>query len=910
MLSRLLSRCRSLWRGMRSGTSLRGDMHDEFRHHMELRAEDLVRGGLSRPEATRRARLEFGSTEQFVDEGRRSRGLSAIDGLSVSWLDFRLGFRMLGKHPGLTIVGGIAIAFAVAVGSTAFEFMTQYLHPRLGIPDANRFVAVRLWSAKTGTDRRTVHDILRWRRELKTIESLGAVRTIQRILITSSGAAGDPIMGAEISASVLRLAGMSPLRGRLLAETDERADASPVAVISYDLWQTRFGADSAVVGRVIRVGSAPFTVVGVMPKGFAFPVYHELWVPLHLDALAADAGAGRGPIIDLILGRIAPGSSVSDAQSELDAIGLRGAEPREAYAKLRPAVKPFAAAISDSSGEAGLMLYAMNTFLVMLLALVFANVALLVFARAATRESEIVVRTALGASRSRIVTQLFAEALVLGVFAAVVGLATSAIAWRWSLGVFSRSQGGRLPFWFHYDLSPATIFYAGGLVVFGAAIAGIIPALKVTRGIESHLRRAAASGGGLHFGGVWTAVIVAQVAVTVAFPVTAFFSWRDAKQVRSARLGVRASEFLTARFQMDRDEAATLGDTTRGGLARRFAGANASIAERLALEPGVAGVAFATLLPGMDHPQRTVAFDDSSFKSDSTGLRVSSVRVSRDYFAALGASVSAGRAFIDPATDDAQSSIVVNQTFVREVLGGLNPIGRRVRYVPRFDTDEDLASNETSRRWYTIVGVVSDLGMSDGSDPHESGAGIYHPLVPGSASQLFIAVRVRGDARSLGPKLRTTALGVDPTLRVTEITPLDEVQASNIESTMFIFRALVSVTAVALLLSLAGIYAVMAFTVARRTREIGVRVALGSNARQIVTTIFARPLKQVAFGIGVGMVIVTTLVKLVLESITLTEAGAIAGYAALMLGICLLACIVPTRRALAIQPTEALRADG
>jgi predicted permease len=910
MFSQLRSRATSLWRGIRRGPAVDAEMSDEFRTHMELRADDLVRQGRSRADALRQARLEFGSTEHYKDRGRESRGLASFDRLLVSWLDFKLGFRMLGKHPGLTIVGGIAIAFAVAVGSTAFEFVTQYLHPRLGIPDGDRFVAVRLWSAKTGTDRRTIHDVVRWRRELKTIESIGAVRTIQRNLIPSSGAVGDPIIGAEISASAFRLAGASPLRGRLLTEDDERADAAPVAVISYDLWQTRFGADSNIVGRSIRVGGESVTVVGVMPKGFAFPVYHELWVPLHLDALAAEAGAGRGPILDLILGRIAPGSSVADAQSELDAIGLRGAEPREAYAKLRPAVKPFAAAISDSSGEAGLMLYAMNTFLVMLLALVFANVALLVFARAATRESEIVVRTALGASRSRIVTQLFAEALVLGAFASVVGLATSAVAWRWSLGVFARAQGGRLPFWFHSDLSPTTVIYATFLVVFGAAIAGIIPALKVTRGIESHLRRAAANSGGLQFGGIWTAVIVAQVAVTVAFPVTAFFSWRDAKQVRSAKLGVRASEFLTARLQMDREGAATAGDTSQAALARRFATASASLGQRFEVERGVAGVAVATLLPGMDHPQRSIALDDSSLKNDSTGLRVSSVRVSRDYFSALGATIAAGRAFVDPATDDAQSSIVVNQTFVREVLGGLNPIGRRVRYVPRFDTDEDGANNDAARRWYTIVGVVSDLGMSDGSDPHESGAGIYHPLVPGSATEAFIAVRVRGDPRALGPNLRVTAATIDPTLRITEITPLDEVQASNIESTVFIFRALLGVTAVALLLSLAGIYSVMAFTVARRTREIGVRVALGSSKRQIVATIFARPLKQVAFGIVIGMAIVTTLVKLVLESITVMEAGAIAGYATLMLAICLLACVVPTRRALGIQPTEALRADG
>jgi putative ABC transport system permease protein len=914
MLSQLNARARSLWRGIRRGSRVDAEMSEEFRSHMELRADDLVRQGLSRPEAVRQARVEFGSADHYKDRGRESRGLAPFDGLRVSWLDFKLGFRMLGKYPGLTIIGGIAIAFAVAVGAATFEFAVQYLYPSLGLPSGDRIVALQLWDASANrSERRTVRDVMRWRHDLRSIEEIGAFRTVDRNLITAAGAVGDPVVAAEISASTLNLASVRPLLGRSLEAADEAHGAAPVAVLGYDVWQARFGGDAGIVGRSVRLGSTTHTVVGVMPKGFAFPVANGLWLPLHLDELISASAEDRGPPMNGVIGRLRAEASLADARSELANIGLRGAMPRDAYTTVRPRVMPLARATVDVTGEGALMLLSMNTFLFMLLILVFANVALLVFARAATREGEIVVRNALGATRGRIITQLFAEALVLGAFAAIVGIAVGAYAWRRAFAVFGDSQAGGLPFWFHADLSSSTILYVIVLVVVSAIVSGALPALKVTRGIESRLRQAAAGAGGLHFGGVWTAIIVAQIAVTLAFPATAFFVWRDANQVRSLRLGVRPAEYLTARLQMDSERAvdARAGDS-RASLAARFSSAIRALEQKAEGDSNVAAVTFATLLPGMDHPQRAIEIAEEARKRDTVDVpTVSSVAVATDYFDALSAPVVAGRGFNAADLDTASRAILVNQAFVRDVLGGRNPIGRRVRYEPRRDEDEDRRREQQPGPWYTVVGVVKDLGMTDGSNPHETGAGLYHPLVPGHDGSVFTAVRVRGgDTRAVGLRLRNAGAAIDATLRLDQMIPLSEISAANLRSTMFVFRTLVLVTGVALLLSLAGIYAVMAFTVARRTREIGVRVALGSDARRIVTTIFARPLKQVAFGVMGGVIIVTALVRLTLETITVVEATAIVGYAVLMLGICLLACIVPTRRALGIQPTEALRADG
>lgn len=452
--------------------------------------------------------------------------------------------------------------------------------------------------------------------------------------------------------------------------------------------------------------------------------------------------------------------------------------------------------------------------------------------------------------------------------------------------------------------------YAVGLTLLGAAIAGVLPALKITRGLNGRLRQVGTGGGGARFGGVWTALIVAQIGITVAFPVTAYLARRDAVQVRSLELGLPAHEYLSARISMDRDVTPANGaDTSTLAFQRRFSETIVELRRRLASESGVASVAFTSLLPGMDHPQYYIEVDgESAAPVDSVaGHRVSAASVSEDYFAVASAPVTVGRGFVDADRSSGSPTVIVNQTFVRQVLGERHAIGRRVRYAVRESGATSRTGLDRPGPWYEIV---DNLAMTDGSDPRESGAGIYHPFPPIIPGPVLAVVHVKGDPRSFIPTMRVTALALDPTLRLDRVLPLDELQLDALNAGAFWFRALVSVSGMALLLSLAAIYAVMAFAVSRRTREIGVRVALGSDRRRIITTIFARPLRQMGMGIAVGIVLASILVYLVFEQMTLGEASGIFAYAATMLGICLLACIVPTRRALAIQPTEALRSDG
>jgi putative ABC transport system permease protein len=883
----------------RSGNA-EADLAREIKAHLQLLEDRFIAQGMSAQDAHYAARRAFGGVEQVKEYQRDERSFRWLAGWSM---DLKLGARMLIKYPGLALVGGLAISFAIAAGAGTFEFLTQLVHPTLLLDDGDRIVGIRLWdTASSSVEEQAAYDFARWREELESIEDLGAFRTLERNLTTESGLP-EPVQVAEISASAFRVARVPPLKGRFLVAADEQVRSPAVVVIGYDVWQTRLGGDPDVVGRAVRLGSAQSTVVGVMPERFAFPVSHSVWAPLRLDL----SGPRQGPEIQ-VFGRLAPGVTLDRAQAELTSIGMRAATDfPDTHEHVRPEVMPYAQSITGVRGLESVALLSINAFLLMLLILVGANVALLMFARAAARESEMVVRNALGATRGRIIMQLFAEALVLGTVAAAAGLDAASFLLKWWLGVSEIDAGGRLPFWFDASIAPETMFYAACLTVLAASVAGVVPAIKVTgRRVEARLRQAAVGSTGLRFGGVWTVAIVTQVAVTVAFPATAFFVRRNVVQMQSLDVGFPAAEYLSARLEMDPEIAApgASAEAARAERLARFRTAWDALEQRLASEPGVAGVTFTDRLPRTVHAARWLDVDGEAAPPESArGHRVNTASVALNYFDVLGAPVLSGRAFHSGDLEAGARVVIVNQSFVNRVLRDRNPIGRRVRYVTR-NPDETESATAGQGSWHTIVGVVRDLGTIH-DNPRDL-AGLYHPSVPGAAFPVHITVHVRGEPGSFAPRLRTVAAAVDPTLRLHELRPLNQVGASMWNEFEFLFRLLVFVSLIALLLSLAGIYSVMSFTVSRRTREIGIRVALGAAPPRVVAAIFSRPLAQVAVGVAAGGGLVFVLTRLV-TGLSLREVALVVAYMTLMMGVCLLACIVPTQRALRIQPTEAPR---
>ncbi|MBD0318840.1 MAG: ABC transporter permease, partial [Gemmatimonadetes bacterium] len=352
-------------------------------------------------------------------------------------LDLKLGGRMLVKYPGLTLVGGLAMAFAIWAGAVAFVMVRLVLDPALPLPGGARIVQIHTWDASANeVEQRTLNDFLAWRGGVRTVTDLGAFRDVSLNLLVGRDA-GPPVRAAEVTASAFRIAPEPPLLGRTLVPADERPGAPPVVVIGHEVWRTRFAGDPGVVGRTVQLGSEPATVVGVMREGFAFPVSHEAWTPLRPDALAPAPREGPGVSV---FGRLAPGATLESAQAELAAFGRRAAAASPGtHQHLAPHVVPYAKPFPGSELQ---VLFSVNLFTVTLLVLICSNVALLVFARAASREGELVVRSALGASRGRLVAQLFAEALVLGAVAAAVGLAAAQFSLRhWGVEFLERNLG-------------------------------------------------------------------------------------------------------------------------------------------------------------------------------------------------------------------------------------------------------------------------------------------------------------------------------------------------------------------------------------------------------------------------------------------------------------------------------------
>jgi len=897
MIAELLTRMRSLWRGVVRTRQVDADLNEEFRLHIELRAADLVRAGMPAADAARQARAEFGSTEHHLEKARTARGLGWFDEMRFSWLDLKLGSRMLLKYPVLTIVGGLSMAFAIWVGAGTFEAIRQLVFPVIPLPESDRIVVLQNWDAAASRpELRATHDFVAWRDAIESVDDLAAYRTATRNLMITEGLA-EPVFTAEVTASAFRALRVPPVLGRTLVDMDERADAPPVAVIGYDLWQTRFQGDSGVVGRTVRITGIPATIVGVMPDGFAFPRTQELWVPLRIDVSGYEPRQG---IAIRIFGRLAPGATLARARTELTHLGgIAASEFPQTHQQLRPQLFTFAESVRAINGAgASMTLLTGNIFVMMLLVLVCVNVGLLMFARAATRETEIVVRSALGASRKRIVMQLFAEALVLGTVAAVVGLTAAGWGVRWGLDHMRAELtdgSGNFSFWIDGKLSPLTFVYTALLTLLAAAIAGILPGLKITRNLGNRLKRSTAGAGGTQFGGIWTAVIVLQLAVTMGFPVATFFVRKDAVRLETQPLPFPVDQYLSVRLDMEQLSTEPGADTSAAAFQARYAAAAQKLEARLESEPGVAGVVFAQHLPRQYHPNNQIEVDEGAVAPhDERGHRVGSSKVDPKYLDVLGVSMLSGRWFhTSEARPDARIA-VVNKAFVDRVMGGENPIGRRIRYV--WDPEP--------QPWFEIIGVAPDVGVRSGWGP----AGIYHPLVRASTYPLNAAIHVWGDPKAFAPRLRAIATDVDATLRLTDLMPLKDVVDGEVRFYAFWVKLTTIVSAMILVLSLVSIYAVMSFAVSRRTREIGVRVALGGSPWRIVRAVFKQPLRQLGLGLLAGTVLVWALQGGTDNGWpTATQLLTLGAYTTLMTVVCLIACVVPTRRALAVQPTEALR---
>ena len=832
----------------------------------------------------------------------------ASTSLSSVGLDLRLGARMLVKYPMLTLVGGVAITVATAIGVGVSEFVRDMMAPELPLDEGDRIVRVyHLDSEAGGSTAASLYDLEVWRESVSSLEDIGAHATMEQGIISDRGESGTVSL-ARTTASVFRVTRVPPFLGRYLVETDEQVGAPPVVVLGYDVWQTVLDRDPDPVGRTVQLGGTVATVVGIMPEGYGFPMVQDAWVPLVVDRASLEPSTA--PRVALVA-RLAPGATLESAQAELNVVGRRAAaDYPDVYGRLSPAVQGFAT--RESAGQLALILSGVGLLFVFLLVVACSNVATLVFARTVTREGEIAIRRALGATRKRIVWQLFAEAALLVGGGTALGMFVAWWALRWvSRLFFVVQQVPQPPFWWNDALSPTTLVYGVALAVVGAVMVGVVPALKATSGsVQPSLGRLAA-GGGLRFGGIWTVVVVLQVALTVAFLPLAVSQAAIAFEP-PPDLQFSPDEYLTA--QLGRDPTApprTIEE--RAAFLAESASLFGDLRDRLAADPTVRGAALASGLSAMNHVLTPLEVVGAGAPVAARG-RI--LLVDRGYLDLMNATPVMGRSLGPGDFTPESRSVVLNQAFVDRFLDGRNPVGDQLRFSER-GGESSVVTLFPPGASVEIVGVVRNPDVDAfGPGAH---AAIYAPLdvapaTPRAAglvgmpqapvTQLFVRLDPAAAASAGG--LYQTVAALDPSLRLSDVGTVSETWAPVHTGERLGGWIFIAVAAIVLMLSVAGIYALMSFTVSRRSREIAIRRAVGASQGRIVSIIFRRAALQLLAGVVLGAIVAG---PALLGGVVNYGPRALMVVSAVLLGAGLTACLLPIRRALSIDPAATMKAQ-
>jgi predicted permease len=878
------------------------DFEAELAEHLRMAEDAKVRRGMSREAARREARLELGGLTQLIESGRDARGLPWLTG---AWLDVKLGVRLLVKHPGLTLVSTVALAIGIAIVAGFHAGTDFFVNPSLPVPDEGRVVAI--WNhdvaaADRGTE--TVGDMLALRADLRSVDDVGAFALYQRVAAVAGGQT-RLIRTAQISPSLFRVVQVPPHLGRVLVEADERPTGPNVAVIGFDLWQSEFGGDRDVLGRTIRLGGLDHTVVGVMPPGFAFPLGEQLWTPL--QPASASLRPGEGPDVYFVVGRLAPGATLQAAEAELGVIGRRfEADYPRTHARLRPRISTYARSfLQANEPELPVLITAARVSIGIVLLVVAVNVGTLVYARNASRVGEVAVRSALGASRRRIVLQMFAEALVLGTLAAVAALGV--MVWPiTTLGTLiddQSRQGGGVPYWFDVGIGLDTILLVAGLVVGSAVLTGVLPAVKLTSWQKGRgLSRMQDQSAGLRFGKTATAVVVVQVALSVALLTVAGAQvWTLAESwVEMGDDGIASDGYLVADLRWDLTPAGQAGIELQADEIARRTRTWRALGQRLLQDPAVRHVTFSTGGGARPFALEGVSAD----RETSPWSYVSPIQP--NFFETFGRPILAGRAFgpADPGGPAARVAIV-NEEFLRRTASAGRAVGGHVRQI-------DPRTGQAVGEPLEIVGVVGDfLGL----DITHQGPGwrayptVYVPLGD-TTGPVRMTVHVAGEPSAVVGLMRSVAGEFDPTLVVHQPATRAEREEAGLVFVRLYWYAVGFVMFAVLLLSTAGTYSMMSFTVSQRTREIGIRTALGARPRQVVADVFSRAIRQLGLGTILGLCIGALASNVFAASSAFAQGPMLPlGIAVLLLALGLVACGRPVRRALRIQATEALR-DG
>jgi predicted permease len=861
----------------------------ELRFHLEQQIADYVAAGVTPDEARRRARLEFGGLGQVKEE---CRDVGAARFVETLIQDLRYGLRQLRRNPGFTAVAVITLALGIGANTAIFSVIEAVLLRPLPYKESSRLAILGPSDATASISYR---DYEAWRAQSRSFEDLAVYYTDNswsRVILTGTPEP-EAVQGAFVSANFFPLMGVSPLLGRVFTSREETR-REHVVVLSYNLWARKFGASRDLIGKALQINGMNFQVIGVMPEDFQFPARSsELWAPLTTNPLW-----GETALVEVdpshvrhfhkrwqVVGRLTPGVTFQEAQAEMKTIVARLQQVDPTDRDLDVRVEPLRVNIS---GEMRLALWLLFGAVSLVLLIACSNVANLVLARGAVRRRELAVRAALGAGRARLMRQLFTESGLLGLLSGLVGLVLAMFGIR-ALIAFAPPGLPRLE---ESGLDPWVLAFTFGVALFAAALFGLFPAWKVSRGDPSESLKAASKGasGSVALRRMQSLLVAAQFALSVVLLAGGVLLIRSFLAVEAVNPGFQPGRVLTMSVTFP-----------VGAPVTRLRTFDDSMLARVRGLPGVRAVGGIDGLfeLGSPHIVALRSIEGRVFDPRERSGPLIWDTVCGDFFQAMGVPLLKGRFFSERDGPDSPLVAIIDESMARRYWPHEDPIGARIKGQDRRGRNDE---------WVTVIGEVGDVrnhGLDKPATPH-----VFEWYRQSGDMTPDLVVRTIGSPRALAGSLRSVVRTLDRTAILSPVTTLKQQLSEQLSPRRFQTWLLSLFSLIALLLSALGIYGVMHYSVAQRTHEMGIRMALGAQKSDVLQLVVGQGMILAVVGEGIGIIGalgITRFMSSLLYGVKPTDPVTFVAVSLLLLGVALLACYIPARRATKVDPMVALR---
>lgn len=805
--------------------------------------------------------------------------------MSSFFQDFRQGIRGLVKMPGFSLVVVLTLALGIGANSSIFSILNGFFLRPFPYGDAGRLLRVYTFVPSEGNDMSSLSytEFLDLREQARTLERVSAFRPAD--FHVSTGGEPERIEGGLVSAGLFETFDVPPIAGRLIQRQDDQPGAARVVVIGADLWRSRFGGDPGVVGRSIRLDGQPYTVIGIVPREFRFPIQGQLWTPL---ALVADP-AERGNRFLGVAALPRPGVGGKEVQAEMTAIGSRLAQ---SYPETNKAVQLGVVPFRDFYVERGkTVLYILQIAVLFVLLITCTNVANLLLARGASREREVAIRTAIGATRSRLIRQFLTESLVLALLGGLLGLLLA----HWGSIALVSAIPVDLPAWIQIDVDSRVLLFTLALSVATGLLFGLVPALRNSRADLNETLKDTASGsrGGLRRQRLFKTIVVCEIAFTVILLICAGLMVKSFLEMQHVDPGLNPNSVLTVQVS-DLPEQKYPDDAGVAAFYDR-------LLERLKTIQGVESVGADSRLPLRPRggsETGLVVEGMPPLRSGEPSPYANYQVVTPDYFRAMEIPLVQGRAFTRQDKMGSPAVVIVNSKLAEHFWPGQDPVGKRIQI------------SSGGEEWRTVVGVVSNV-KHRGLDK-DAMFDVYAPHLQLPERSMTLVLRSSLAPASLTPAVRSAVLEVDRDEPIFNVQTMREVVGGSLWIQRFSAFLLFIFGGLALLLAGIGLYGVMSYSVNQRSHEIGIRMALGAAAKQVLQLVLRQSLTMVLIGMLVGLPLALAVNRLLagrLYGVAKLELLVVLIVCLILAGVSLLASFIPARRTTRIHPAVALRAD-